>query len=51
MNGQRIKRTNINRNEYRIRQTNILKYIGTLEHWNVGMLECWNNKTVGYIIS
>jgi hypothetical protein len=39
MNGQRIKRTNVNRNEYRISQTNILKNIGTLECQNIGMLE------------
>ncbi|MDR1120097.1 MAG: hypothetical protein LBM08_04190 [Dysgonamonadaceae bacterium] len=39
MNGQIIKRTNVNRNEYRILQTGILKNIGTLECQNVGTLE------------
>jgi hypothetical protein len=35
MDIQRIERTNINRNEYWILQTNILKNIGTLECQNI----------------
>jgi hypothetical protein len=50
MNGQRFKRANVGRNEYRIFQTDVPKTIqmlelptsGTLEYRSVGILERWD---------
>jgi hypothetical protein len=39
MNRQKIKLTNVDRNEYRFEKSGILKNIGMLKYQNIGILE------------